>query len=121
MRYELTDFEWAAIRSFLSNKPCGISRSGADAPRLHPRLRPAAAIAAPRERGRACTISRLDPGPTVQVSCRALPPYTPPAVEIDIPSLRRAFTWKGFFQAVQQRKPERQTRCISAPLACPMQ
>jgi transposase len=24
MRYELTDFEWAAIRSFLLNKPRGI-------------------------------------------------------------------------------------------------
>jgi transposase len=24
MRYELTDFEWAAIRSFLPNKPRGI-------------------------------------------------------------------------------------------------
>jgi hypothetical protein len=24
MRYELTDFEWAAIRSFLRNKPRGI-------------------------------------------------------------------------------------------------
>src|SRR5712692_5333112 len=28
-----------------------LSRSGADAPRLHPRLRPAAAIAAPRSAG----------------------------------------------------------------------
>jgi hypothetical protein len=26
MRYELTDFEWAAIRSFLPNKPHGIPR-----------------------------------------------------------------------------------------------
>jgi transposase len=26
MRYELTDFEWAAIRSFLPNKPRGIPR-----------------------------------------------------------------------------------------------
>ncbi len=26
MRYELTDFEWAAIRSFLPNKPRGIRR-----------------------------------------------------------------------------------------------
>ena len=26
MRYELTDFEWAAIRSFLSNKPRSIPR-----------------------------------------------------------------------------------------------
>ena len=26
MRYELTDFEWAAIRSFLPKKPRGISR-----------------------------------------------------------------------------------------------
>src|SRR5882757_6259406 len=26
MRYELTDFEWAAIRSFLPNKPRGILR-----------------------------------------------------------------------------------------------
>ena len=26
MRYELMDFEWAAIRSFLPNKPCGIPR-----------------------------------------------------------------------------------------------
>jgi transposase len=26
MRYELTDFEWTAIRSFLPNKPCGIPR-----------------------------------------------------------------------------------------------
>ena len=26
MRYELTDFEWAAIRSFLPNKPPGIPR-----------------------------------------------------------------------------------------------
>jgi hypothetical protein len=27
MRYELTDFEWAAIRSFLPNKPRGIPRA----------------------------------------------------------------------------------------------
>ena len=26
MRYELTDFEWAAIKSFLPNKPRGIPR-----------------------------------------------------------------------------------------------
>jgi transposase len=26
MRYELTGFEWAAIRSFPPNKPCGIPR-----------------------------------------------------------------------------------------------
>jgi transposase len=26
MRYELSDFEWAAIRSFLPNKPRGIPR-----------------------------------------------------------------------------------------------
>ena len=26
MRYELTDFEWAAIRSFLPNKPRGVPR-----------------------------------------------------------------------------------------------
>ncbi len=26
MRYELTDFEWAATRSLLPNKPCGIPR-----------------------------------------------------------------------------------------------
>jgi hypothetical protein len=26
MRYELTDFEWAAIRSFLPNDPRGIPR-----------------------------------------------------------------------------------------------
>jgi transposase len=26
MRYELADFEWAAIRSFLPNKPRGIPR-----------------------------------------------------------------------------------------------
>ena len=26
MRYELTDFEWAAIRSILPNKPRGIPR-----------------------------------------------------------------------------------------------
>jgi len=26
MRYELTDFKWAAIRSFLPNKPRGIPR-----------------------------------------------------------------------------------------------
>ena len=26
MRYELTDFEWAAIRSFLPNRPRGIPR-----------------------------------------------------------------------------------------------
>jgi transposase len=26
MRYELTDFEWTAIRSFLPNKPRGIPR-----------------------------------------------------------------------------------------------
>jgi transposase InsO family protein len=26
MRYELTDFEWAATRSFLPNKPRGIPR-----------------------------------------------------------------------------------------------
>jgi hypothetical protein len=26
MRYELTDFEWAAIRPFLPNKPCGVPR-----------------------------------------------------------------------------------------------
>jgi hypothetical protein len=26
MRYELTDFEWAAIRSFLPNKPRGAVR-----------------------------------------------------------------------------------------------
>jgi hypothetical protein len=26
MRYELTDFEWATIRSFLPNKPRGIPR-----------------------------------------------------------------------------------------------
>jgi transposase len=26
MRYELTDFEWVAIRSFLPNKPRGIPR-----------------------------------------------------------------------------------------------
>ena len=31
MRYELTDFEWAAIRSFLPNKPCGILVLTADA------------------------------------------------------------------------------------------
>src|SRR5437879_987176 len=28
MRYELTDFEWAAIRSFLPNKPRGIPSVG---------------------------------------------------------------------------------------------
>ena len=27
MRYELTDFEWAAIRPFLPNKPHGVARS----------------------------------------------------------------------------------------------
>jgi transposase len=27
MRYELTDFDWAAIRSFLPNKPRGIPRA----------------------------------------------------------------------------------------------
>ena len=32
IRYELTDFEWAAIRSFLPNKPRGISR--VDDPRV---------------------------------------------------------------------------------------
>jgi hypothetical protein len=26
MRYELTDFEWTAIRSFLPNKPRGVPR-----------------------------------------------------------------------------------------------
>jgi transposase len=26
MRYELTDFEWGAIRSFLPNKPHGVPR-----------------------------------------------------------------------------------------------
>jgi hypothetical protein len=31
MRYELTDFEWATIRSFLPNKPCGILVLTADA------------------------------------------------------------------------------------------
>jgi transposase len=26
MRYELTDYEWAAVRPFLPNKPCGVPR-----------------------------------------------------------------------------------------------
>ena len=26
MRYELTEYEWAAIRPFLPNKPCGVPR-----------------------------------------------------------------------------------------------
>ena len=26
MRYELTDYEWAAIKSFLPNKPRGVPR-----------------------------------------------------------------------------------------------
>jgi len=26
MRYELTDHEWTAIKSFLPNKPCGVPR-----------------------------------------------------------------------------------------------
>jgi transposase len=26
MRYELTDYEWAAIRPMLPNKPCGVPR-----------------------------------------------------------------------------------------------
>jgi transposase len=26
MRYELTDFEWAAIKTFLPNKPRGVPR-----------------------------------------------------------------------------------------------
>jgi hypothetical protein len=30
MRYELTDFEWAAIRPFLPNKPRGIRRAQLD-------------------------------------------------------------------------------------------
>ena len=29
MRCELSDFEWAAIRSFLPNKPHGIPKGGA--------------------------------------------------------------------------------------------
>jgi Putative transposase of IS4/5 family (DUF4096) len=27
MRYELTDYEWAAIKPFLPNKPCGVPRA----------------------------------------------------------------------------------------------
>jgi transposase len=30
MRYELTNFEWAAIRPFLPNKPRGVPRVNAD-------------------------------------------------------------------------------------------
>jgi transposase len=37
MRYELSDFEWAAIKPFLPNKPRGVPRVNRSAARKSPR------------------------------------------------------------------------------------